>query len=110
MILPRQHGAHPLSGKSNQQTEGTYRASPRPTFERPTLVTKHRRFVVYGEIQSRERPPTGSTSQASCSAPVWELPPHGSFRHSPHHRTVFGADEFLYVLEGVMAIANPETG
>jgi hypothetical protein len=40
---------------------------------------------------------------------VFGLEPHGSFRHSPDHRTVFGADELLYVLEGVMAIANPET-
>ncbi len=41
---------------------------------------------------------------------VFGLEPHGSFRHSPHHRTVFGADELLHVLEGVMAITNPETG
>jgi quercetin dioxygenase-like cupin family protein len=41
---------------------------------------------------------------------VFELEPHGFFRHSPDHRTVFAADELLYVLEGVMAIANPETG
>jgi mannose-6-phosphate isomerase-like protein (cupin superfamily) len=41
---------------------------------------------------------------------VFELEPHGSFRHSPDHRTVFAADELLFVLEGVMAIANPETG
>jgi quercetin dioxygenase-like cupin family protein len=41
---------------------------------------------------------------------MFELPAHGSFRHSPEHRTVFAADELLHVLHGVMAIANPETG
>jgi quercetin dioxygenase-like cupin family protein len=49
-------------------------------------------------------------SSGFIHALVFGLEPHGSFRHSPHHRTVFGADEVLYVLEGVMAIANPETG
>jgi quercetin dioxygenase-like cupin family protein len=41
---------------------------------------------------------------------VFVLPPRGWFRHSTEHMTVFGADELLYVLDGAMAIANPETG
>jgi len=49
-------------------------------------------------------------SSEMVHALVFGLAPHGSFRHSPDHRTVFGADELLYVLEGVMAIANPESG
>jgi quercetin dioxygenase-like cupin family protein len=49
-------------------------------------------------------------SSGHIHALVFELEPHGFFRHSPDHRTVFAADELLYVLEGVMAIANPETG
>ena len=49
-------------------------------------------------------------SSDQIHALVFGLAPHGEFRHSPDHRTVFGADELLYVLEGVMAIANPETG
>lgn len=41
---------------------------------------------------------------------MFGLGPGGEFRHSPDHRTVFRADELLYVLEGVMAVANPATG
>jgi quercetin dioxygenase-like cupin family protein len=41
---------------------------------------------------------------------VFGLGPGGAFRHSRDHRTIFAADELLYVLEGVMAIANPATG
>jgi hypothetical protein len=32
------------------------------------------------------------------------------FRHSPAYRTIFGADEVLYVASGTMSLANPETG
>lgn len=111
MTLPRQHGAHPPSGESNRQPEGTYRASPRPTFDRPTLITKQSAVRhVWGDPESGEVADRIYVSSQLVHALVWELPPHGSFRHSPHHRTVFGADEFLYVLQGVMAIANPETG
>jgi mannose-6-phosphate isomerase-like protein (cupin superfamily) len=38
------------------------------------------------------------------------LPVGGAFRHSDSFRTIFAADEVLYVLEGAMAISNPETG
>jgi quercetin dioxygenase-like cupin family protein len=41
---------------------------------------------------------------------VFGLPPGGWFRHSPEYRTVFAADEVLYVLSGAMTLANPETG
>jgi quercetin dioxygenase-like cupin family protein len=49
-------------------------------------------------------------SSGLIHALVFGLGPGGEFRHSPDHRTVFGADEWLYVLEGVMALANPATG
>ncbi len=49
-------------------------------------------------------------SSGHIHALLFELEPHGCFRHSPDHRTVFAADELLFVLEGTMAIANPETG
>ena len=34
----------------------------------------------------------------------------GFFKHSEEYRTIFGADELLYVLSGVVIINNPETG
>jgi quercetin dioxygenase-like cupin family protein len=41
---------------------------------------------------------------------VFGVPPGGAFRHSEDYRTIFAADEVLYVLSGVMVLANPETG
>ena len=41
---------------------------------------------------------------------VFGLPPGGAFRHSQNFRTVFAADELLHVLQGTLALANPETG
>ena len=90
---------------------GSYRASPRPTFDEPTRIsrgtaTRH----IWGDPQSGEVADWIYVSSRYIHALVFELEPHGAFRHSPDHRTIFAADELLYVLEGVMAIANPETG
>jgi mannose-6-phosphate isomerase-like protein (cupin superfamily) len=41
---------------------------------------------------------------------LFELPAQGQFTHSPDYRTVFGADEVLYAVEGHLVVANPETG
>jgi quercetin dioxygenase-like cupin family protein len=41
---------------------------------------------------------------------VFGLAPGARFQHSEDYRTVFAADELLYVLEGSVAFANPETG
>ena len=41
---------------------------------------------------------------------VFGLPPGGGFRHSEDFRTIFAADELLHVLQGVLVIADPETG
>jgi quercetin dioxygenase-like cupin family protein len=90
---------------------GTYHPSPRPTFESPTLIakadaTRH----VWGDPEAGEVADWIYVSSALVHALVFGLGPGGEFRHSPDHRTVFRADELLYVLEGVMAIANPATG
>jgi mannose-6-phosphate isomerase-like protein (cupin superfamily) len=65
---------------------------------------------LWGDVESGEVADWIYVSSQLIHALVFGLEPHGSFRHSPRYRTVFGADEILYVLEGVMAIANPETG
>jgi mannose-6-phosphate isomerase-like protein (cupin superfamily) len=41
---------------------------------------------------------------------LFGLPPRGNFRHSEEFRTIFGADEVLYVLSGEMLLINPEHG
>lgn len=88
-----------------------YKPSPRPTFDGPTRIgrdaaTRH----TWGDPESGEVADRIYVSSDRIHALVFELEPHGWFRHSPEFRTVFGADELLHVLEGVMALANPETG
>lgn len=41
---------------------------------------------------------------------VFGLPVGGGFRHSDSYKTIFAADEIYYVLNGVLVLANPETG
>ena len=88
-----------------------YRPSPRPTFDGPTRITRAGAARhIWGDPLSGEVADWIYVSSGLIHALVFELPAHGSFRHSPEHRTVFAADELLHVLDGVMAIANPETG
>jgi quercetin dioxygenase-like cupin family protein len=88
-----------------------YRPSPRPTFAGPALipyagVTRH----IWGDAEAGEVADWIYASTERVHALVFGLAPGAWFRHSPEFRTIFGADELLYVLRGTMVIANPETG
>lgn len=88
-----------------------YKPSPRPTFDGPAHIPyRSVQRYLWGDPVAGEVSDWIYVSSARIHALVFGLPPHGAFRHSPDHRTVFAADELLYVLEGTMAIANPETG
>jgi quercetin dioxygenase-like cupin family protein len=85
--------------------------SPRPTFDGPALirrtdVTRH----VWGDPEAGEVYDWIYASTDKVHMLVFGLPPGGAFRHSQEHRTVFAADELLHVLQGVLVIADPETG
>ena len=41
---------------------------------------------------------------------IFGMKPGGNFKHSEQYRTIYGADELMYVLSGVLVIANPKTG
>jgi quercetin dioxygenase-like cupin family protein len=88
-----------------------YAPSPRPTFDGPAhipygQVTRH----LWGESEAGEVADWIYASTDKIHQLVFGLAPGGSFRHSDSFRTIFAADELLYVLEGVMVIANPQTG
>ena len=88
-----------------------YRPSPRPAFDKPTHITSRSAVRhIWGDPGSGEVADRIYVSTGLIHTLVFGLEPQGSFRHSPEHRTVFGADELLYVLDGIMVIANPETG
>ncbi len=88
-----------------------YKSSPRPVFDRPTpipygRVTRH----VWGDAESGLVDDWIYVSSDKIHQLVFGLPPGEGFRHSESFRTVFAADEVLFVLLGTMALANPETG
>ena len=88
-----------------------YKSSPRPTFDRPTHipyagVTRH----LWGDDVSGTVDDWIYVSSDKIHQLVFGLGPGQAFRHSQEYRTVFGADEVLYVLAGRFACANPETG
>jgi quercetin dioxygenase-like cupin family protein len=86
-------------------------SSPRPTFPGPAVVhadaaVRH----VWGDAQAGRVTDHIYVSSAGIHQLVFTLPPGAWFRHSLDNRTVFGADETYTVLEGVLLLANPETG
>ena len=98
-------------GHGGQARVTAYRPSPRPTFDGPAAipyagVTRH----VWGDAESGEVADWIYASTDRVHALVFGLAPGAWFRHSPEFRTIFGADEMLYVLHGTMVLANPETG
>lgn len=89
----------------------SYMPSPRPTFSGPAHIpyetaTRH----LWGDSVSGEVADWIYVSSDKIHQLVFGLAPGKMFRHSEAYRTVFGADEVLYVLSGAMAMANPETG
>jgi len=89
----------------------SYTASPRPTFDGPapipySSVTRH----LWGDAASGEVADWIYVSSQKIHQLIFGVPPGAAFRHSDDFRTIFAADELLYVLSGVMALANPETG
>lgn len=88
-----------------------YTSSPRPTFGGPAhipyeTVTRH----LWGDQVSGEVADWIYVSNDKIHQLIFGLPPGGAFRHSDDYRTIFGADEVLYVLSGTMVLANSETG
>jgi quercetin dioxygenase-like cupin family protein len=86
-------------------------SSPRPDFDGPALirradVTRH----VWGDPAAGEVFDWIYASTEKVHMLVFGLPPGAGFRHSEDYRTIFAADELLHVLEGVLVIADPETG
>lgn len=87
------------------------RPSPRPTYDQPTAI-RHDDATLHlwgddesGFVEDRIYVSSDYIHQLELS-----LPPGGRFQHSDANRTVFAADEFFYVLEGVLVLANPGTG
>jgi len=93
------------------ELEMSYSPSPRPTFDGPAhipaaAVTRH----LWGDSVSGEVADWIYVSSSKIHQLVFGLLPGAMFRHSEEYRTIFGADELLYVLSGILLLNNPETG
>ena len=88
-----------------------YKPSPRPSFDAPTVlradeVVRH----TWGDAEAGFVEDWIYVSSQRIHAIVFGMPPGGRFTHSESFRTIFAADELLYVLQGTLVLANPETG
>jgi mannose-6-phosphate isomerase-like protein (cupin superfamily) len=88
-----------------------YVPSPRPTFDAPTLVRRSEvKHHIWGDRQSGLVGDWLYASTDKIHVIEFGLAPGNWFRHSPSFRTVFAADEVLFVLQGAMLACNPQTG
>ncbi len=88
-----------------------YRPSPRPTFDTATALRRDdvTRYT-WGDDESGEVVDWLYVSSAQVHELVFGLSAGASFRHSDQFRTIFAADEVLYVLSGSMMLTHPVTG
>lgn len=87
------------------------RATPRPTFDAPTVIRS--RDVVrhlWGDPEAGFVGDEVFFSSQLLHGLVFTLPVGGRFGHSPQNRTVFAADEVYAVLEGTVAVVDPQSG
>jgi quercetin dioxygenase-like cupin family protein len=88
-----------------------YKPSPRPSFDAPTVIraadpVRH----TWGDEEAGFVEDWIYVSSQRIHAIVFALPSGGAFRHSDSFRTIFAADELLHVLQGILVLANPESG
>lgn len=84
---------------------------PRPTYDGPAHIPyKTTRRHVWGDRIAGEVTDWVYVSSSKLHQLVFGLRPGGIFRHSEEHRTIFGADEIYFILNGTLVLNNPETG
>ena len=89
----------------------TYKPSPKPDFNEPTHIEYNKmETYMWGDEEAGKVKDWIYISNESLHQIIFGLEPGNNFKHSDQYRTIFGADELLYVLSGVLIINNPETG
>lgn len=88
-----------------------YQPSPRPSFSGAAVIPRSQAARhVWGDAESGEVLDRIYVSNEAIHQLLFEIPAGGQFTHSPEFRTVFGADEVLYAVDGDLVVANPQTG
>ncbi|MDC0056927.1 cupin domain-containing protein [Alphaproteobacteria bacterium] len=89
----------------------TYKPSPKPDFNKPTHIKYDSMEThIWGDDVTGKVKDWIYVSNSSLHQIIFGMEPRGNFKHSDQYRTIFGADELLYVLSGVLIINNPENG
>ena len=89
----------------------TYKPSPKPNYFKPTHIKyKLMETYLWGDAEAGNVKDWIYVSNESLHQIIFGMEPGANFKHSNQYRTIFGADELLYVLSGVLVISNPETG
>ena len=87
----------------------TYKPSPKPDFDKPTHIKYDSMEThIWGDDIAGKVKDWIYVSNLSLHQIIFGMGPRGNFKHSDQYRTIFGADELLYVLSGVLIINNPE--
>jgi mannose-6-phosphate isomerase-like protein (cupin superfamily) len=88
-----------------------YQSSPRPSYPAGTAIPRAAAARhVWGDPEAGEILDLIYVSGQRIHQLLFEVPPGGQFTHSPDFRTVFGADEVLYLVEGDLVVADPQAG
>ncbi|MDC0161605.1 cupin domain-containing protein [bacterium] len=89
----------------------TYKPSPKPNFFKPTHIKYNSMDTyIWGDEEAGNVKDWIYVSNENLHQIIFGMKPGGNFKHSDQYRTIYGADELLYVLSGVLIINNPKTG
>jgi quercetin dioxygenase-like cupin family protein len=101
----------PTDAGGNDAVGAAGSGSPRPTFPGAAAIPYREvtRFL-WGDEVSGEVADWIYASTERIHMLVYALPTGGRCVHSDAHRTIFGADVVYVVLDGTLALANPEVG
>lgn len=92
-------------------TKPERRATPRPTFDQPTLLAaSDKSRHLWGDPEAGFVLDRVWLSSERLHVLEFSLPVGGRFGHSETNPTIFAADELLYVLDGELLLTDPSTG
>ena len=88
-----------------------YKPSPKPDFIKPTHIKYDSMEThMWGDEITGKVKDWIYVSNKSLHQIIFGMKARCNFKHSDQYRTIFGADELMYVLSGVLIINNPENG
>lgn len=89
----------------------SYSPSPRALYDEPTAIRyENVKRHLWGDDEAGQVADWIYVSNSKIHQIIFGLPVGAAFRHSNSYRTIFAADVAYFVLNGVLVLANPQTG